>query len=143
MNSKLNVLLSNLVVCYHKLQNFHWYIAGETFFQAHAKLEELYNGVLPQVDDIAEMILMNGGKPVASLEEFKSLATIKEASDDFQNDFKHVLSTVEADFETLLNSAKDIKADADKEENYLVSTKMDDLIANYAKAIWMIKQFSK
>ena len=43
MESKLNALLANLTVEYHKLQNQHWYVAGSDFFQAHAQLEELYD----------------------------------------------------------------------------------------------------
>ena len=63
MESKLNHLLANVTVEYHKLQNLHWYISGSDFFQVHAKLEELYDGLLPIVDDVAETILQQGGKP--------------------------------------------------------------------------------
>ncbi|MBF1118957.1 MAG: DNA starvation/stationary phase protection protein, partial [Solobacterium sp.] len=38
MNNKLNVLLSDLVVFYHKLQNKHWYVSGQSFFQIHPEL---------------------------------------------------------------------------------------------------------
>ena len=45
MNNKLNVLLSDLVVFYHKLQNKHWYVSGQSFFQIHPELENLYDAV--------------------------------------------------------------------------------------------------
>lgn len=81
MESKLNHLLANVTVEYHKLQNLHWYISGSDFFQVHAKLEELYDGLLPIVDDVAETILQQGGKPIASLGEVLSTASIKERDD--------------------------------------------------------------
>ena len=56
MNNKLNKLLANLVVEYHKLQNYHWYVKGKDFFQAHAKLEELYNHINGAVDEVADVV---------------------------------------------------------------------------------------
>ena len=77
MEKQLNQLLSNLVVEYHKLQNFHWYVKGKDFFPVHAKLEELYDYVNEAVDEVAEHLLMIGGKPKASLKEFLEAASIK------------------------------------------------------------------
>ena len=57
--NKLNHLLANLVVEYHKLQNFHWYIKGSDFFTVHAKLEEYYNDINKAVDEVAESSLLN------------------------------------------------------------------------------------
>ena len=41
----LNLFLSNLNVFYRKLQNYHWNIIGEDFFNVHSKLEELYDEI--------------------------------------------------------------------------------------------------
>ena len=70
MENKLNKLLANYVVEYHKLQNYHWYIKGKDFFQVHAKLEDIYNGINGAIDELAENILMIGYKPLASLKDF-------------------------------------------------------------------------
>lgn len=45
METKLNQLLADFVVEYHKLQTFHWYVKGKDFFTVHAKLEEYYDHV--------------------------------------------------------------------------------------------------
>ena len=89
MESKLNALLANLTVEYHKLQNQHWYVAGSDFFQAHAQLEELYDGLLSAIDDVAELLLQLGGKPIASLAEVLSTADIAERY-GFRLDPSHV-----------------------------------------------------
>ena len=43
MEIKWNHLLADLIVEYHKLQNFHWYVKSKDFFTVHAKLDEYYN----------------------------------------------------------------------------------------------------
>lgn len=139
MEKTMNVYLANLVHFYHKLQSYHWYVQGNTFFQTHTKLEEYYNYVNGQIDELAELMLMNGKKPVSTMKGFAELATIKEPASDFTKDMDAVFSDVLADFETLLASAKDLKAKADAENNSLVSAKMDGFIEAYAKAIWMLK----
>ncbi|WP_294581377.1 DNA starvation/stationary phase protection protein [uncultured Thomasclavelia sp.] len=139
MEKKLNTLLADLVVEYHKLQNFHWYIKGKDFFTIHAKLEEYYNYINEAIDEIAENILMIGFQPVASLKEFMELSKIEEAKDQ-QLSSKEIYNTVLKDFNYLLEAIKEIKQLADKEDNYLISSLMDDYIGNFTKSIWMLNQ---
>ena len=60
MEKELNKLLADLVVEYHKLQSFHWYLKGYHFFDDHAKLEEYYDSVAEAVDGVAENMLKLG-----------------------------------------------------------------------------------
>lgn len=137
--NKLNHLLANLVVEYHKLQNFHWYIKGSDFFTVHAKLEDYYNDINKAVDDVAESILMLEGKPLASLKDFAANASIKEAEAQFiKSDI--ILAEVEKDYSLLLAEVIEIKKAADAEENFIISAMMDDYIKNFTKAVWMLKQ---
>ena len=109
MNNKLNVLLSDLVVFYHKLQNKHWYVSGQSFFQIHPELENLYDAVLPQVDTVGELILMNGGKPVSTLKEFLANAKIEEGTDAYVTSVKTLYSELLPDYQYLLKSVTEIK----------------------------------
>ena len=139
MNELMNNYLADLVVEYHKLQNFHWYVKGKNFFTIHAKLEELYDGINSAIDEVAENILINDGKPLASIQEFLAHAKIKEANTEYIG-YRAIFEAVLADFEYLLVSAKTIKKQADAEENYGISSLMDDYIQQFGKNIWMIKQ---
>ena len=142
MENKLNSLLANLVVEYHKLQNFHWYVKGSDFFPVHAKLEELYDGINGAIDEVAENILMINGNPLASLKEFLAHAEIEEVPAEYINSeeiFKEVLK----DFGFLLKEVKDIKKAADEKEEYIISALMDEYIAQFTKSIWMISQLQK
>lgn len=137
--NKLNHLLANLVVEYHKLQNFHWYIKGSDFFTVHAKLEDYYNDINKAVDEVAESILMLEGKPLDSLKDFAANASIKEAEAQFiKSDI--ILAEVEKDYSLLLAEVIEIKKAADAEENFIISAMMDDYIKNFTKAVWMLKQ---
>lgn len=137
--NKLNHLLANLVVEYHKLQNFHWYIKGNDFFTVHAKLDDYYNDINKSVDEVAESILMLEGKPLASLKDFAANASIKEAEAQFiKSDI--ILAEVEKDYSLLLAEVIEIKKAADAEENFIISAMMDDYIKNFTKAVWMLKQ---
>ena len=139
MNELMNNYLADLVVEYHKLQNFHWYVKGKNFFTIHAKLEELYDGINGAIDEVAENILINDGKPLANIQEFLAHAKIKEANAEYIG-YRAIFEAVLADFEYLLVSAKTIKKQADAEENYGISSLMDDYIQQFGKNIWMIKQ---
>ena len=74
----LNEFLADLNVFYRKLQNYHWNIQGKDFFQVHSKLEELYNEINEQVDEIAEHILILGGQPLGTLKDYMEISKIKE-----------------------------------------------------------------
>lgn len=139
MEKKLNHLLANLVVEYHKLQNLHWYVEGPDFFQAHAKLEEYYDGINGAIDEVAEVILQLGGKPVASLREVLELASVEERAGAYVRSAE-ALEVVRADYEALLAEVVAIKQDADERGAHLVSALMDGYIAEFSKAVWMISQ---
>ena len=80
MEKELNKLLADLVVEYHKLQSFHWYLKGYHFFDDHAKLEEYYDAIAEAVDTVAEDMLMLGFKPESTMKGFLSISSIEEAN---------------------------------------------------------------
>ncbi|MFR9523711.1 MAG: DNA starvation/stationary phase protection protein [Rikenellaceae bacterium] len=139
MEEKLNLLLSDLIVEYHKLQSFHWYAEGRNFFSVHEKLEEYFRQINESIDDVAETILMLEMKPISNLSKILAKTQIKEVESGYikgHEIYNHVLS----DFEYLKQLVTIIKKQADDEMIYQASALMDDLIAQFAKHIWMIKQ---
>ena len=95
-----------------------------------------------QLDEVAELILMNEGMPLASMDEHLKNTHLKEAADGYK-DPAEIFSAILADYESIRNLAAEIKKDADAEDNYLVSAAMDEHIAALSKTIWMIKQSQK
>lgn len=137
--NNLNVLLSDLNVFYRKLQNYHWNIKGKEFFVIHAKLEEYYNDVNGQIDEVAEHILSIGGQPLGSLKDYLNTTKITEA-ENTKVDCTKVFNEVIKDFSTLLQDVINIKKSADDSQEYKTSTLMDTMIEDYTKKLWMLKQ---
>lgn len=135
----LNIFLSDLNVFYRKLQNYHWNIKGEIFFVIHPKLEEYYDEVNAQIDEIAEHILSLGGEPLGSLQDYLNTTKITEAKNE-KISTSMVFKEVAKDYGTLLQDAINIKKSADNAEEHKTSALMDTIIEDYSTKIWMLKQ---
>ena len=136
----LNLFLSNLNVFYRKLQNYHWNIKGEDFFDVHAKLEELYNDVNEQIDEVAEHILRIDGEPLGTLQDYLEITQIKEAKNE-KICSRKIFEDVLKDYCILTENATKIKEDADNEKKYATSALMDEYLLDFSKKVWMIRQF--
>lgn len=135
----LNTLLSDLNVFYRKLQNYHWNIQGKDFFTVHAKLEEYYNEINMKIDEIAEHILSLEGQPLGTLKDYLNTTQIKEA-ENAKVDSTIIFNELVKDYSTLLKESKDIKNLADENLESKTSALMDDIIEDYTKKLWMLKQ---
>lgn len=136
---ELNTFLSNLNVFYRKLQNYHWNIIGKDFFVFHSKLEEYYDKVNSQIDEIAEHILMINGEPLGTMKDYLENTEIQEAENEKIKD-NEVFEAIIKDYSLLLQNVTDIKKKADEQEDYLTSALMDNYISEYTKILWMLKQ---
>ena len=140
--NSLNEFLSDLNVFYRKLQNYHWNIEGKTFFILHEKLEEYYNQINLQIDEIAEHLLIMNAQPLGTMKDYLSTSTIQEAENKKVKE-DEVYSNIIKDFTTLLTKAIEIKKQADEHENYATSSLIDEYILEYGKILWMLKQTTK
>ncbi|MCI8444127.1 MAG: DNA starvation/stationary phase protection protein [Clostridia bacterium] len=139
MVTSLNSFLADLNVFYRKLQNYHWNVYGKDFFVVHAKLEEYYDEVNKQIDEIAEHILMLGSQPLGTMQDYLNRTCIVEAKNEkiaLCNVFENLIK----DFETLLKKVTEIKKEADEQKQYATSALMDEYISNYMKTLWMLSQ---
>lgn len=135
----LNLFLSNLNVFYRKVQNYHWNIKGEDFFNVHEKLEEYYNEINEQIDEIAEHILIIDGQPLGTMSDYLEITQIKEAQNE-KICSKKIFESILKDYNILSENVTKIKEDADNEKKYATSALMDEYLQDYGKKIWMIKQ---
>ncbi len=135
----LNLFLSNLNVFYRKLQNYHWNIKGEDFFNVHEKLEEYYNDVNEQIDEIAEHVLIIDGQPLGTMSDYLEITQIKEAQNEKIYSRK-IFEAILKDYNILIENATKIKEDADNEKRYATSALMDEYLQDFNKKVWMIRQ---
>lgn len=139
VNKSLNQFLCDLNVFFRKLQNYHWNIQGESFFRVHEKLEEYYNAVATEIDEIAEHILINGAQPLGRMKDYIENTKIIEAENK-KVDRETVYKAVLADYGTLYQDIKKIKETAEDAGDYATSSLMDNYILNYGKILWMLNQ---
>lgn len=138
----LNVFLADLNVFYRKVQNYHWNIKGKNFFVIHEKLEEYYDSLNEQIDEIAEHILILGGQPLGTLKDYLQISNIAEAENKKVNE-DEVFENVLKGFEDLLGIATKIKEDSESANLYATSSLIDNYILDYSKKIWMLKQLKQ
>ena len=142
METLLNKLLADLVVEYHKLQSYHWYLKSYHFFDDHPKLESYYDMVAGMVDGVAEDMLKLSLKPESTLKGFLAISAIKEAENK-EVTSAEAFASVLADFKVLRDDVLAVKKAADEEGDYLTSALMDDYIESFYKEIWMLGQVLK
>lgn len=134
---KLNEFLSDLEMLNVKLQNYHWNVIGKGFFTTHEKLEEYYDEVREQIDEVAEHILSLGNQPLGTMKDFMENSKIREAKNE-QIKSIDIMENVIHDLEELKQKAVQIKQEAEDKEYYATSALMDDYLADYSKKIWML-----
>lgn len=139
---KLNLYLANLNVLYRKVQNYHWNIVGTGFFSVHAKLEEYYDALNEQIDDVAERILSIGGRPLGTLKDYLAVTTIKEVENK-EISIADAVADVKKEFEAMLKLVKEVKETADSENDYGTSAMVDEYISTYEKDLWMLNAYLK
>lgn len=136
---RLNVLLSNYQVYYQNLRGFHWNIEGNSFFELHAKFEELYTDANIAVDTVAERILTLGHTPLHTFDQYLEASEIapaknlKSAEDTVSRTIENLgsLITLEREILELANDASD-EGTVDLMTQY---------INTQEKLIWMLSAY--
>lgn len=142
MEEKLNQLLSDLEVFSVKLQNYHWNVTGKGFFLTHEKLEEYYEEIRKQLDEVAEHIAIKGSEPFGRMEDFLKNTRIMEAKNEKIKSLD-IIKNVVRDLEILKNDVELIKKEAEESNDYATSALMDEYLQDYSKKIWMLNETIK
>lgn len=138
----LNKFLSELEIMSVKLQNYHWNVQGHNFFVIHSKLEEFYDEIREQIDEIAEHILAKGYEPLGTMRDFISNSEIVEAKNE-KIKSEELLKNVTQDYNTLYRKSLEIKKCAENFEDNETSALMDDYLKEYSKKLWMLNEVTK
>lgn len=138
---KLNNLLSNYQVYYQNLRGFHWNITGPSFFELHAKFEELYTRANESVDEIAERILTLGETPLHTFEDYLNLSKIKVAKNI--TDPTDTVKTTLDNLKTIIEMEREILSLANGVDDEGSATLMSDYIKEQEKTVWMLNAYAK
>jgi len=137
-----NAYLANIGVSYIKLHNLHWNVVGSQFKAVHEYLESLYDALADVLDEVAELLKMDGEMPLGSLKDYLAVATVKEL-DNVEVGVKDALAIVLADLELLKAQAEELRLAAAAEDHYPLANSMEDHLGNYSKNIWFVRAMLK
>lgn len=141
LSEKLNRLLANYQVFYINVRGLHWNITGSTFFELHAKFEELYNDLLEKVDEIAERILTLGYTPLHSYTDYIKLSSVKEATNISEG--IQAVQTVVDNFSNILSLQREILSAAQDASDEGTNALISDYIRQQEKLVWMYSSYLK
>lgn len=137
----LHQLLADFQVFYTNLRGFHWNIEGRGFFVLHSKFEDLYNDAAEKADELAERILMLGGKPENRFSEYLRAAQVKEITGVSSGDeaIGHILNT----YSYLIGEERKVLELASEASDEGTVALMSDYIKEQEKLIWMLVAYNK
>ena len=139
---EVNKYLANTGVLYIKWHNLHWNVVGRQFKSIHEYLETLYDALADILDDTAELLIINGEKPLGSMKEFLAVTSIEEL-DSVDVTVESVLSTLTKDMLQMKKSAEELRALADKDDIFDIVGMLEDHLTSYNKNIWFLKAMGK
>jgi starvation-inducible DNA-binding protein len=133
----LNVQLSNWAVTYAKLHHDHWFVKGPEFRSLHEKFEELYDWAAEKWDELAERMLAIGLRPASALQEYLSLAEIRE-SGDVSETAEKMLQEAASDFAVMAKGLKSIAQTAERSGDSATADVLHGQVEELEKQIWML-----
>ncbi len=139
---QLNVYLADVALMYIKMHNLHWYVVGKQFKSIHEYFETIYDSFAIVLDDTAEMLKLNGHAPLASMEEYLKVATIKERS-SAELSVEEAISICLFDMEKIQKHANEVRSQANSADCYNVVGMLEGHITNYNKTIWFLNTMLK
>lgn len=137
--ASLHMIQADYQVLYQKLRSYHWRVTGPMFFGLHQKFEELYDDTALKVDEIAERIVTQGGRPLSTLAEVLEHTSLAE--DGSENDARKMVENLVGDYESMnagLRSAAEQAAAAGDSATVNLLEAMAD---GQEKTAWMLRAY--
>ena len=138
----LNNLLADHFVLLAKTWNYHWNVS---FHSYHVFMEDLYNGLIEDIDSIAERIRSLDERPLGSLAGYLEHNRIKEHCEtEPLPEAKKMLAILSEDNDTLIREIrKDIEQLEKEEDTDDAGTTnfLEDMIEKKEKTAWMIRAY--
>jgi starvation-inducible DNA-binding protein len=135
----LNKQIANWGLLFVKFHNFHWYVKGSEFFSLHIKFEELYNEAALNLDQLAERLLAIEGKPFATMKEYLSESSLKEAKGTETT--QQMIQGIVADSDLLIGELEEGMKIAEEAEDETTGDMLLQIHAALQKHRWMFKSY--
>lgn len=134
----LNKLLADEYILYTQTLKSHWNVQGIVFHDFHLAFKEQYEKLFEIVDLIAERIRALGHSSAGSLQEFKSLAQLKESNTQNLTPVQ-IVKQLLAGHEEIIRSIRQAIETTAKLGDQGTSNFLQDLIIKQEKIAWMLR----
>jgi starvation-inducible DNA-binding protein len=138
---QLKVILATNFCLYLKTHNYHWNIEGKDFPQYHSFLDELYNAIWIQTDDIAEHLRRLDSYAPGSLSRFQELSDIQDATTIPMPLL--MMAEIKNDNDRYIYHLRAGIVAADQANEPAVSNFLQDLLGKHQKHAWMLRSIIK
>jgi starvation-inducible DNA-binding protein len=135
----LNALLSNYIIHYQKLRNYHWNVKGNDFFDLHEEFEKQYTEAIKNIDDIAERIRIFGETPVSVLKDYLETSEIKETGTNLTSEL--MVRELLSDYRILLQYMFSVVEVAASERDSGTEEMVKVFVSHIEKHHWMLSAF--
>lgn len=138
----LNLLLADEYVLYTKTRTAHWNVDGTNYFELHVSLENQYNTLDFMIDEIAEQIRLLGQYALGSLEDFLSIAQMRDNHQNFRKTTK-ILETLRTDHEMIMDILqREILSVSEQLNATNTSLFLSRLLEQHQRMVWMLGTLS-
>ncbi len=138
----LNAVLADYFALYMKTKNFHWHVSGPHFRDFHLMLDEQAAEIIATTDLVAERVRKQSAVTLHSIGEVSRLSRIKD-SDQTDLDAKTMLSELQADNLTLVESLKELKDLVDEAKDNATSGIVDTWTDEAERRAWFLGESVK
>ena len=135
----LNKLLSDYQVHYQNLRGFHWNIRGNGFFTLHPLFEQYYTEAAERVDQLAERIIILGGVPQHTFQDYLDNTTILV----YQNvsDASRAMTDILTDISRLIKNQRELITLSSNADDEVTVDMMIGYNTSDEKKVWMLSAF--
>lgn len=136
----LNQELADHYVLVTKTKFYHWNVEGPEFHDIHELLDEHYEIISEQVDEIAEHALRLGGQAAGTLAWFKDHARLEEdAGESIPDTLSMIQNLLDAHETIITNLHQEIDDIEEKYDDKVTANKMQEFSDQHQKMAWMLR----
>jgi starvation-inducible DNA-binding protein len=135
----LNLLLADQHVLYIKTRNYHWNVVGPHFHSLHEFLEDQYEALAEEIDEVAERVRQLGVQATATMSEFVDRARLREEPGTVPDSVTMIRNLLHDHESVIVQLRKDIDRCADELNDQGTADLLTGIMEKHEKQAWMLR----
>ena len=137
--SLLNTVLADEHLIYTKTRHAHWNIDGPQFFALHELLENQYDQLKIEADELAERVRMLGGNAIGTMTEFLEHTRLEENPGSYPQ-WREMINNLRKDHEKIAAMLRnDIELAIEDHRDEGTGDLFVELLRMHEEMAWMLR----